>query len=169
MRSFGSFPPSLFSKYSCIHSLRQEEYSVMHTVDTVCVHSFTLVSSVSPSSCKRCNKRNFLKCSWIHYSLIFQNHLVGFCSSSVLPTDCTEKLAIALRDIPVVQHHPSVTTVYTLESVLPLQTKAHWRDHSEELCYTVRSSERKCYCWKHSKHTWKYQMEKIWYILLEIS
>lgn len=137
MRSFGSFSP-----YSVnIILMRHEEYSVSCILWIKSVYSFTLVSIMSPFSSKRCNKRNFLKCSWIHFSLIFQNHLIGFCSSSVLPTDSIEELAIALRDMPVAQH-PLQSQFIHWNLYCLSQTKAYRRDHSKELCYTVRSWER---------------------------
>lgn len=38
-------------------------------------------------------------------TLKFQNPLAGFYSTSALPTHCSKDLAIAVRDILVVQHH----------------------------------------------------------------
>lgn len=61
-------------------------------------------------------------------SLIFQNHLVGFCSSSVLSTDCTEELAIALRDIPVFNTILESHSLYT-----ELCTAFYGQKHTEEI------------------------------------
>lgn len=51
-----------------------------------------------------------------------QNYLAGFCSSSVLPTDCTEDLTIAVRDIHG-STSPQRHTIYIPNSVMPFTDK----------------------------------------------